>query len=113
MKIKIVLLSLILLVIISFAFTNHKNDSKYQYAVLKISYFGGGSNFAQVTYENGEQEDLGKKFNFKFKGNSNTKENFPDEVRSFKYLNEKGYNLISHACYSNTIEYSYIFMKGN
>ena len=99
--------------IVSAAFINRKTEVKPEYAILKICYYSGGASLAQVTYENGEQEDLVKKFNFKFNGTSNTKENFPNEVKTFKYLNEKGYNLISHAIIGNNIECSYIFIKGN
>ncbi|MEI6596567.1 MAG: hypothetical protein WCO28_13455 [Bacteroidota bacterium] len=113
MRTKNIFIALALIMIISAAFINHKSQVKTEYAVLLISHFGPGSNYAKVTYENGDVEDLVKKLNLKFKAQGNTKENFPEEVKTFKFLNDNGYKLISHACNSNVTEYSYLFIKGN
>ena len=113
---KILFISLaIIVVIISASFINRKTEVKPEYAQLLVGHFGLGINEITIIYENGDQEDMVKKLDIKIKGDWNAKANFSEEVKAFKYLNQKGFILVSHACdtKNGNAVYSYIFTKGN
>ncbi len=110
MRNKILPALLILIVIISASFIKRQNEAVPEYALLKISYLGlfGGS--VTITFENGDTKDLKEELKLKMPGTS--ADNFPAEAKSFKYLNAKGFKMVSHTAFghNNTIN-TYIFMK--
>lgn len=113
MKKAIAILITSIVLILTLGFVNNKNQSKIEYVLLQVGHFGAGMNNITAVYENGTKEDLVKKLNLKIKGDWNSQENFVEEVKAYKYLNESGYKLNSSTCDLNNdnVIYSYIFTK--
>jgi hypothetical protein len=113
MKKAIAILITSIVLILTLGFVNNKNQSKIEYVLLQVGHFGAGMNNITAVYENGTKEDLVKKLNLKIKGDWNSQENFVEEIKAYKYLNESGYKLNSSTCDLNNdnVIYSYIFTK--
>jgi len=118
MKTQFLFIPLVIGVIILTAFITNKKSKTPEYALMTLSIHGGTydkENNISVIYENGQKENLTQTLGLKISGYD---DDFPERVKVFKYLNEKGYKFQSHSYgeiqYNQYLQYrfqSYIFIK--
>ena len=90
MKTKFLLISLFIGVIVLTAFITNKNSIAPEYALLVETQTLIGSNVF-VVYENGKRQNLEDSLHLKITESPSF--DFPEIVKAFQYLNEKGFKL--------------------